>query len=63
MFLLLIALISNHGSSQMSVGYQTRAQCESERARIVQEFKKDGAPGWSGEGGIIVKSICTEVGK
>lgn len=63
MFLLLIALISNNGSSQMSIGYQTLAQCEAERPRIEQRFRSNGAPGWTGDGGVFVKTICTEVGK
>lgn len=63
MFLLLIALISTNGSSQMSVPYQTLAQCEAERPRIERTFKANGAPGYSGDAGVFVKTVCTEVGK
>lgn len=61
--ILIAALIGDHGSSQISVPFDSMESCNRAELQYQVTMKKDGAPGWTGDGGVIVKTMCVEVKK
>lgn len=57
-FILVLAVIGSRGPGLDHIEFGSLAACEAARQKIVPALKADGAPGWTGDTGILVKAVC-----
>lgn len=61
-YFLILALVGKSSSGLDHMEFATKNDCEEAKKIVLISMKDEGAPGWGGNGGVIVKADCVNTG-